>query len=411
MPAQPVPRKKPVEQDQPWYEDLAEFAVESAKFGARTILAGQVAKYTALASAGDWLWETVQGDFNRNPTTGQIIVGGIISLIPIVDQACDVRDVVANCIALSEPADREDYAKWIALGLTCIGFVPEAGSAVKTVGKCVHRNGSDLLGVLKQMEWLESLASGAKTLIPWGRAPLKWLRQFDWQKMAKEAAAGAKKAFQEALRRAQAALRYAAGAVARQLQKLIDTFRAINDRVVQVMQDIASVIQGKLETWFPSAKQDAGNFDAKPGGPNKHKQNDKEPDKDSSQAVKVGRVATEPGTAFFWSGRTNGVGGQDVAADIAKKHDGVTLEMLIEERGIDMPAWNPNDPASVEAWEKISEEYANGVSGEVRAVIGDNLRPGNIWQNRELPALMGNPSVTKITTIDPVTKVAKIIYP
>ncbi len=48
--------------------------------------------------------------------------------------------------------------------------------------------------------------------------------------------------------------------------------------------------------------------------------------------------------------------------------------------------------------------------GEIRAVIGSELRTGNIWENVELPRLMKNPNVTKITTIDPKTGVEKIIF-
>jgi filamentous hemagglutinin len=88
---------------------------------------------------------------------------------------------------------------------------------------------------------------------------------------------------------------------------------------------------------------------------------------------------------------------------IAEARGGTTLEKLLKERGIAMPAWNPNDPAAVKAWHDISAAYATGVSGDVRAVIGKELRPGNVWVTSELPALMTNPNVTKITTIDPKT--------
>ena len=54
-----------------------------------------------------------------------------------------------------------------------------------------------------------------------------------------------------------------------------------------------------------------------------------------------------------------------------------------------------------------SGAYAEQVSGEIRAVIGSELRTGNIWENVELPRLMKNPNVTKITTIDPKTGVEK----
>ena len=92
------------------------------------------------------------------------------------------------------------------------------------------------------------------------------------------------------------------------------------------------------------------------------------------------KVKTEPNTAFFWSGRTDGIGGQHIAADIAKSNGGTTLEMLIEARKIIMPTWDQNNQASIKAWEDISSEYATCASGTVTGVIGKDQRPGNIWK-------------------------------
>lgn len=123
-----------------------------------------------------------------------------------------------------------------------------------------------------------------------------------------------------------------------------------------------------------------------------------------------GRLKTDPDTAFFWSGRTDGIGGMDVAKKIAKNKGGVTLESTIDDMNIVMPEWDFNTPSSVTAWEEASNVYAEQVSGEIRAVVGSELRPGNIWENIELPRLKANLNVTKVTTIDPKTGVEKIIF-
>lgn len=122
------------------------------------------------------------------------------------------------------------------------------------------------------------------------------------------------------------------------------------------------------------------------------------------------KLKTEPNTAFFWSGRTDGIGGADNAAAIAKSRGGVTLESTIEYKKIVMPEWDFNNPSTMEAWDLTSAAYAEQVSGEIHAVIGAELRTGNIWENVELPRLMKNPNVTKITTIDPKTEVEKTIF-
>jgi len=121
-------------------------------------------------------------------------------------------------------------------------------------------------------------------------------------------------------------------------------------------------------------------------------------------------VETNPNEAFFWSGRTGGVGGEAVARQIAVSQSGTTLEALIENRGIEMPKWDATNPDVVQAWQDISADYANGAAGTVRAVIGESLRPGNIWETSELPALMSNPNVTRIITIDPATKAETVIF-
>lgn len=125
-----------------------------------------------------------------------------------------------------------------------------------------------------------------------------------------------------------------------------------------------------------------------------------------------------PDGAFFWSGRTSdGVGigpssaGGNGSADLfADSHSGTTLEGLLERNGISPPKWSFDDPAAEAWWSKVSETYAANARGEVHAVIGQNLRPGGVWQTVELPRLMDNPNVTKIVIIDPETGAETSIF-
>ena len=96
---------------QSWYDELADKAKAS----------------------GEWLWETLQGDFNEQQTTGQIVTGTVISMIPLVDQICDVRDLIANCKKIKEN-DTEVWP-WVCLGLTLVGCFPTLGSLVKGSAK------------------------------------------------------------------------------------------------------------------------------------------------------------------------------------------------------------------------------------------------------------------------------------
>ncbi|URV23735.1 RHS repeat-associated core domain-containing protein [Burkholderia gladioli] len=121
-------------------------------------------------------------------------------------------------------------------------------------------------------------------------------------------------------------------------------------------------------------------------------------------------MKTQPDTAFFWSGRTNGVGGMDPAAAIAKANGGTTLEMLLEQQKVKMPAWDANNPTVVNEWGQMSKAYAQGACGLVRGVIGKELRPGNVWEGYEKGTLMTNPNVKTIQTIDPSTKEVTTIF-
>lgn len=82
-----------------------------------------------LAAGAEWIWEVLQGDFNDNASTAQVVTGTIISMIPFVDQICDVRDVVANCKNINEEPGKSWH--WVSLVLTLIGLFPALGSLFK----------------------------------------------------------------------------------------------------------------------------------------------------------------------------------------------------------------------------------------------------------------------------------------
>lgn len=82
-----------------------------------------------LAAGAEWIWEVLQGDFNDNASTAQVVTGTVISMIPFVDQICDVRDLVANCKKLDEEPEQSWH--WFSLALTLIGLIPGLGSLLK----------------------------------------------------------------------------------------------------------------------------------------------------------------------------------------------------------------------------------------------------------------------------------------
>jgi hypothetical protein len=107
-----------------------------------------------------WFWEAIQGDFNEDRSAAQIMTDAAISMIPLVDQVCDVRDLIANCKKLHH--DPKDTWAWVALALTLIGLFPSLGSLVKGVLKIfflfVRRSGGDatVKAVDAAMTWVVS---------------------------------------------------------------------------------------------------------------------------------------------------------------------------------------------------------------------------------------------------------------
>ncbi|WP_081897755.1 hypothetical protein [Massilia sp. BSC265] len=119
---------------------------------------GQRPEKEVSSNPWEWFWQAVQGDFNENRSTGQIVADAAISMIPLVDQICDVRDLIANCKKLKE--DTSDTWAWVALALTLIGLVPFLGSFVKGVLKIffafIRRAGGNAItsAVDKAVTWV-----------------------------------------------------------------------------------------------------------------------------------------------------------------------------------------------------------------------------------------------------------------
>ena len=122
------------------------------------------------------------------------------------------------------------------------------------------------------------------------------------------------------------------------------------------------------------------------------------------------QLKTDKDTAYFWSGNSNGKGGKDFAMEYANKNGGITLEGLMDRKGIKMPIWDISNPNAIKAWDDASAEYAKQASGEVRAIIGTSIRPNSTWERIELPALKSNNKVTKIIIIDPETLIETVIF-
>lgn len=84
---------------------------------------------------GEWIWRAVQGDFNADRTTGQIGFDMVVSLIPVVDTLCDVRDLWANIRQYRKEPGNKVTLFFIATSV--IGFIPELGTVLKSALRLV----------------------------------------------------------------------------------------------------------------------------------------------------------------------------------------------------------------------------------------------------------------------------------
>lgn len=197
-----------------------------------------------LEAAAQWIWEVLQGDFNENASTAQVATGTIISMIPFVDQICDIRDLVANCRKINVEPDSS--WPWISLVLTLIGLFPAIGSLVKGCLKVMFaalRKGASASGVaprldiyvgtsISQLNKFLARPEVAKVLVA-----LKWDNPYRSLAKEIERIAGKlnvmalKSALNEAVDAAQSMLglvqRWGSAGIAKKAQELIDSVDSV----------------------------------------------------------------------------------------------------------------------------------------------------------------------------------------
>jgi len=132
---------------------------------------------SALDDCRQFLEDLIMGDFNEDQMVSAQIIGGLISLIPVVDQVMDVRDVSGSLYRINKQGGfaKATLDQKIYLGFAAFGVVPEVGSAFKTVFKPLYKERKALKGAVNSgVAMIERLLSKKK-----GGA-LKWVKALDW---------------------------------------------------------------------------------------------------------------------------------------------------------------------------------------------------------------------------------------
>lgn len=91
------------------------------------------------------------GEFNEDPTVAMIGIDTAVSLVPILDQASDIRDVIAHLYYMTEHRQYDKPMRWIGLAFTLIGLIPEVGSAIKSASKFVLKGAQEAVGHLDEI--------------------------------------------------------------------------------------------------------------------------------------------------------------------------------------------------------------------------------------------------------------------
>ena len=131
-----------------------------------------------------FLEDLILGDFNDNQMVSAQIVGGVISLIPVVDQVMDVRDVSGCLFRINKGGGfaKAGIEQKIDLGFAALGVVPEVGSAFKTVFKPLYKQRKAVKGPFNggvvMIERMMGLKKGGA---------VKWVKALDWAGNTQEA--------------------------------------------------------------------------------------------------------------------------------------------------------------------------------------------------------------------------------
>lgn len=124
---------------------------------------------------GKFCTDLICGDFEENPGNAAMVVGGVISLIPIADQVLDVRDVSGMVYRIGRKgATNATKDDWVDLALASFGVIPEVGSLFKTIIKPLWKNRKAMKGALRGDAFIGRMLGEHK-----GKA-ITFIKTFNW---------------------------------------------------------------------------------------------------------------------------------------------------------------------------------------------------------------------------------------
>ena len=97
------------------------------------------------------LIDALAGEWVEDPTLLGMVGDLILGLIPYVDQAADVRDILAHLYYLTYGGEYDDPWRWVGLIFTLIGAIPEFGTVIKQISRVIIKKADNALIFLRRI--------------------------------------------------------------------------------------------------------------------------------------------------------------------------------------------------------------------------------------------------------------------
>ncbi|MCS3479377.1 hypothetical protein M2212_006223 [Bradyrhizobium elkanii] len=160
--------------------------------------------FAQVSGLGSWIGGSLMGEFNENPSSGQIVLDMVVTMIPVVDQIGDARDLMAIILRMREDSERERFLNWLSLSSCLIGLIPELGSALRAAARLIIRDvlraGGEIAKVTRHTA--DAVFAAIRSL-GFGD-PKAFLQSINWGRVASEVVA----AYRELGRRATTVIDY-----------------------------------------------------------------------------------------------------------------------------------------------------------------------------------------------------------
>ncbi|MFG6469343.1 hypothetical protein [Roseateles sp. BYS87W] len=81
------------------------------------------------------------GDFDENQNSAALVVGGLLGLIPVLDQVLDARDITGSLYKINQAGGFKNAStdQVVSFGFAAFGAIPEVGSVFKGVFKPLYK--------------------------------------------------------------------------------------------------------------------------------------------------------------------------------------------------------------------------------------------------------------------------------